>query len=78
MQTSSFLRKCLLTSQRRLFSTNLGLTSLTAISPIDGRYSKQVTDLRPYFSEFALIRYRVFVELSWYKRLFTEKIVTND
>ena len=42
------------------------LTSLTAISPIDGRYRNQVQHLDKYFSEFALIRYRVQVELEYF------------
>jgi adenylosuccinate lyase len=42
------------------------LTSLTAISPIDGRYRNQVQHLDKYFSEFALIRYRVHVELEYF------------
>ena len=41
------------------------LSALTALSPIDGRYGSKVSCLRPYFSEFALIRYRVFVEAQW-------------
>ena len=41
------------------------LTALTALSPIDGRYGPKVSGLRPFFSEFALIRYRVFVEAQW-------------
>ena len=39
---------------------------LKAISPIDGRYSRQTTELSDYFSEFALIRYRVFVEIQYF------------
>ncbi|SEO86293.1 adenylosuccinate lyase [Nitrosovibrio sp. Nv6] len=42
---------------------------LTALSPLDGRYSAKVTALRPYFSEFALIRYRVHLEIEWLKAL---------
>src|SRR6185295_13402640 len=42
------------------------LTALTAISPIDGRYRNQVQHLDKYFSEFALIRYRVHVELEYF------------
>jgi len=38
---------------------------LTAISPLDGRYEKKVDDLRQYFSEFGLIKYRVQVEVEW-------------
>ncbi|MBI1344178.1 MAG: adenylosuccinate lyase [Terrimonas sp.] len=41
------------------------LTTLTAISPIDGRYRKQVQHLDEYFSEFALIKYRVLVEIEY-------------
>jgi adenylosuccinate lyase len=41
------------------------LTSLTAISPIDGRYRKQVQHLDEYFSEFALMKYRVVVEIEY-------------
>ena len=36
--------------------------SLLAVSPIDGRYSRQTEPLREYFSEYALIKYRVRVE----------------
>jgi adenylosuccinate lyase len=42
---------------------------LTALSPLDGRYSAKVSALRPYFSEFALIRYRVQLEIEWLKAL---------
>ena len=38
---------------------------LTALSPLDGRYARSADPLRPYFSEYALIRYRVRVELAW-------------
>ena len=43
----------------------MNLTSLTAISPIDGRYADKTYALREYFSEFGLIRYRVLVEIRW-------------
>ena len=42
------------------------LNTLTAVSPIDGRYRKQVADLAPYFSEFGLIKYRVLVEIEYF------------
>jgi len=45
------------------------LTSLNAISPVDGRYHSKTTALQPYFSEFGLIRYRVIVEIRWLQRL---------
>ncbi len=43
----------------------MDLTYLTAISAIDGRYRKQVQHLDDYFSEFALIKYRVFIEIEY-------------
>jgi adenylosuccinate lyase len=42
------------------------ITMLTAISPVDGRYRSKVDELAVYFSEFALIRYRVFVEIEYF------------
>lgn len=42
------------------------LNNLTAISPIDGRYRKQVNHLAEYFSEYALIRYRVMIEVEYF------------
>ena len=43
----------------------MNTAALHAISPIDGRYSKQVASLSPYFSEAALMRYRVRVEIAY-------------
>ena len=45
------------------------LSSLTAVSPIDGRYGDKCTDLRSIFSEFGLIKYRVLVEIRWLQAL---------
>jgi adenylosuccinate lyase len=45
------------------------LNALTAISPLDGRYRNKSADLADYFSEFALIRYRVLVEVKWLQSL---------
>jgi adenylosuccinate lyase len=42
------------------------LTSLTAISPIDGRYFKTTHSLAPFFSEYGLMRYRVQVEIEYF------------
>ena len=39
---------------------------LTSISPLDGRYERQTSELSDFFSEFALIRYRVFVEIQYF------------
>ena len=47
----------------------MSLNELTAISPIDGRYRNKVSDLENYFSEFALIKYRVFVEVEYFLAL---------
>ncbi|MCH5596838.1 adenylosuccinate lyase [Niabella ginsengisoli] len=49
--------------------------SLTAISPIDGRYSKQVQSLQEYFSEYALIKYRVIVEIDYLLLLADKKFL---
>lgn len=45
------------------------LTSLTAVSPIDGRYGSKTAALRPLCSEFGLIRHRVLVEVRWLQAL---------
>jgi len=45
------------------------LSTLTAVSPIDGRYGSKSADLRPIFSEFGLIRHRVLVEVRWLQAL---------
>ena len=45
------------------------LTSLTAVSPLDGRYASKTEELRPIFSEYGLMRFRVQVELTWLKHL---------
>jgi len=47
-------------------SNSMSLTSLTAISPVDGRYRSKVSELAPYFSEFGLIKYRVHVEVEYF------------
>jgi adenylosuccinate lyase len=50
---------------------------LTALSPIDGRYAAKVDLLRPIFSEFGLIRYRVYVEIEWLKALAKQPNITE-
>ncbi|MEY4475027.1 MAG: adenylosuccinate lyase [Pseudomonadota bacterium] len=45
------------------------LSSLTAVSPIDGRYSDKVSALRSIFSEFGLLKFRVKVEVRWLQKL---------
>ena len=45
------------------------LSPLTAISPVDGRYANKTKELRQYCSEFALIKYRLLVEVRWLQML---------
>lgn len=45
------------------------LSALTALSPIDGRYGEKTQELRPVFSEYGLLKYRVYVEINWLKKL---------
>ena len=45
------------------------LNALTALSPIDGRYQDKAAALRPIFSEFGLLKYRVTVEVRWLQKL---------
>jgi len=42
------------------------LNELSAISPVDGRYRSKVTELAPYFSEYGLIKYRLWVEIEYF------------
>ena len=53
------------------------LTSLTAVSPVDGRYGSRTSALRPIFSEYGLIRNRVLVEVRWLQRLAAHAGVTE-
>jgi len=50
----------------------MSFTSLTSLSPLDGRYAGKVDALRPQFSEFGLIRRRLQVEIEWLKALAAE------
>jgi adenylosuccinate lyase len=52
-------------NSQQLLSPIMELNQLTAISAIDGRYRKQVQHLDEYFSEFALIKYRVLIEIEY-------------
>src|SRR5690606_19631152 len=47
----------------------MDLTSLTALSPVDGRYAAKADPLRALFSEYGLIRHRVLVEVRWLQHL---------
>jgi adenylosuccinate lyase len=55
----------------------MALTSLTALSPLDGRYHNKVAALRDHFSELALIRLRVLVEVEWLKALSHEPTIAE-
>lgn len=50
----------------------MSLTTLNALSPLDGRYQSKLNPLRPYFSEYALIKHRAWVEVEWLKALAAE------
>jgi adenylosuccinate lyase len=52
----------------------MDLQSLTALSPIDGRYRNQVAHLDEYFSEYALMKYRVHVEIEYFLLLGEKKM----
>jgi len=52
----------------------MNLNALTAISPIDGRYRRQVSELAQYFSEYGLIRYRVLVEIEYFISLCEQRL----
>ena len=53
------------------------LSALTALSPLDGRYERKVAVLREHFSEFALIKHRVYVEIEWLIALSRESQVAE-
>lgn len=55
----------------------MNTSSLTALSPLDGRYHSKLDGLRPYFSEFALIKHRIRVEVEWLKALGTEPAIAE-
>ena len=54
------------------------LNEFTAISPIDGRYREQTRNLAIYFSEYALNKWRIFVEVEYFIKLIQEKIITDE
>ena len=56
----------------------MDLNQLTAISPIDGRYRKQLAHLGEYYSEYALIKYRVLVEVEYFLFLAEKKFFKVD
>ena len=52
-------------------------TTLTALSPLDGRYAAKTGPLREYLSEYALIRYRTLVEVRWLQHLAAEQSIVE-
>jgi adenylosuccinate lyase len=56
----------------------MDLNQLTAISPIDGRYHKQTQHLQEFYSEYALIKYRVLVEVEYFIFLAEKKFFKAD
>lgn len=57
-----FVFYCVIKNRKKMME----LSELTAISPVDGRYRSKCEVLADYFSEFALIRYRVMVEVEYF------------
>lgn len=53
------------------------LSTLTALSPLDGRYQDKVTPLRVIFSEFGLMKFRVAVEIRWLQKLASTVDITE-
>lgn len=53
------------------------LSSLTALSPVDGRYGSKTAELRPFVSEYGLIHHRVIVEIEWLKALAVHPLITE-
>jgi adenylosuccinate lyase len=54
------------------------LNEFTAISPIDGRYRDQISKLSPYFSEYALNKWRIFIEVEYFICLIQNQIITDE
>ncbi len=55
----------------------MDLSTLTAVSPIDGRYANKISELRETFSEFGLIRFRLLAEVEWLKALAANPDITE-
>ena len=56
---------------------DMKVSTLRALSPVDGRYSDKVSGLRDIFSEYGLIRFRVLVEVRWLQCLADEPDITE-
>ncbi len=55
----------------------MNLSELTALSPVDGRYAGKTSGLRQFFSEYGLIKHRVFVEVRWLQALANEPAIAE-
>jgi adenylosuccinate lyase len=55
----------------------MNLSALTALSPVDGRYAGKTSKLRPFFSEYGLIKHRVLVEIRWLQALSNYSEITE-
>ena len=55
----------------------MDISTLSAVTPIDGRYASKTDALRPIFSEFGLIKYRVQVEIRWLQQLAGHEEITE-
>ncbi len=53
------------------------MNNLLNISPIDGRYHEKTEELSPFFSEYALIKYRTIIEIKWLLYLLNKKIINE-
>lgn len=53
-------------------------SELLALGPLDGRYQSQLSELKEYFSEYALIKYRVKVELKWLDFMNTHNMIRRN
>lgn len=56
---------------------DISLSSLMAISPLDGRYGDKTADLRPIFSEYGLMRHRILIEVRWLQHLARHDSITE-
>jgi adenylosuccinate lyase len=56
-------------------TTQLPFSNLTAVTPVDGRYADKCVALRDHFSEYALIKRRVIVEVKWLLHLADERAI---
>ena len=73
---SNFIRNTFKISKFAIINIlTMSLNTLTAISPVDGRYNKTTRVLQKYFSESALIKYRVHVEIEYFIALCNSEII---